>query len=135
LAGTVAGTTIVDVDSAANVNIVVKADSVLKNSDATLDTIKSTAGNNNFVISGDKNLTIDGKITVTNPATDRLDATDALNHPWFQKAIRGDYDHLTLDDALLSLKTFHAGSRLKQAMHTFFVKNLLTETEINALEQ
>jgi Ca2+-binding RTX toxin-like protein len=76
LAGTVAGTTIVDVDSAANVNIVVKADSVLKNSDATLDTIKSTAGNNNFVISGDKNLTIDGKITVTNPATDRLDATD-----------------------------------------------------------
>jgi hypothetical protein len=76
LAGTVAGTTIVDVDSAANVNIVVKADSVLKNSDATLDTIKSTAGNNNFVISGDKNLTIDGKITVSNPATDRLDATD-----------------------------------------------------------
>ena len=76
LAGTVAGTTIVDVDSAANVNIVVKADSVLKNSDATLDTIKSTAGNNNFVISGDKNLTIDGKITVFNPATDRLDATD-----------------------------------------------------------
>jgi calcium-dependent protein kinase len=66
---------------------------------------------------------------------DRLDATDALNHPWFQKAIRGDYDHLTLEDALLSLKNFHAGSRLKQAMHTFFVKNLLTDTEINALEQ
>ena len=76
LAGTVAGTTIVDVDSAANVNIVVKADSVLKNSDATAATIKSVAGSNNFVISGDKNLTIDGKITVFNPATDRLDATD-----------------------------------------------------------
>jgi Ca2+-binding RTX toxin-like protein len=75
LAGTVAGTTIVDINSEANVNIVVKADSVLKNSDATLDTIKSTAGNNNFVISGDKNLTIDGKITVTD-AADRLDATD-----------------------------------------------------------
>ncbi|MCA2659860.1 MAG: calcium-binding protein [Microcystis sp. M049S2] len=78
LAGTVAGTTIVDLNSAANVNIVVKADSVLKNSDATVETIKSGAfaGNNNFVISGDKNLTIDGKITVSNPATDRLDATD-----------------------------------------------------------
>lgn len=76
LAGTVAGTTIVDLNSAANVNIVVKADSVLKNSDATVETIKSSAGNNNFVISGDKNLTIDGKITVSNPATDRLDATD-----------------------------------------------------------
>jgi Ca2+-binding RTX toxin-like protein len=75
LNGTVAGTTIVDLNSAANVNIVVKADSVLKNSDATLDTINSVAGSNNFVISGDKNLTIDGKITVT-AATDRLDATD-----------------------------------------------------------
>jgi hypothetical protein len=76
LNGTVAGATIVDLNSAANVNIVVKADSVLKNSDATVETIKSLAGNNNFVISGDKNLTIDGKITVSNPATDRLDATD-----------------------------------------------------------
>ncbi|NCR39736.1 MAG: calcium-binding protein [Microcystis aeruginosa W13-11] len=76
LNGTVAGTTIVDVDSKANFNIVVKADSVLKNSDATLDTIKSNAGSNNFVISGGKNLTIDGKITVTDAANDRLDATD-----------------------------------------------------------
>jgi Ca2+-binding RTX toxin-like protein len=76
LNGTVAGTTIVDQNSAANVNIVVKADSVLKNSDATAETINSVAGSNNFVISGDKNLTIDGKITVTTPATDRLDATD-----------------------------------------------------------
>ncbi len=75
LAGTVAGATIVDINSAANVNIVVKADSVLKNSDATVETINSLAGSNNFVISGDKNLTIDGKITVT-AATDRLDATD-----------------------------------------------------------
>ena len=76
LNGTVAGATIVDLNSAANVNIVVKADSVLKNSDATAETIKSGAGSNNFVISGDKNLTIDGKITVTTFATDRLDATD-----------------------------------------------------------
>ena len=81
LNGTVAGATIVDNNSgffaptSPNVNIVVKADSVLKNSDATLETINSLAGSNNFVISGDKNLTIDGKITVTNPATDRLDAT------------------------------------------------------------
>jgi calcium-dependent protein kinase len=44
---------------------------------------------------------------------DRLDATDALKHPWFQKALRGDYDDLTLDDAMQSLKTFHSGSRLK----------------------
>jgi hypothetical protein len=62
LAGTVAGATIVDKNSEANVNIVVKADSVLKNSDAALYTIKSDAGKNNFVISGDKNLTIDGRI-------------------------------------------------------------------------
>ena len=76
LNGTVAGATILDRNSAANVNIVVKADSVLKNSVAGQNTISSTLGSNNFVISGDKNLTIDGKITVTNAATDRLDATD-----------------------------------------------------------
>lgn len=82
LNGTVAGATIVDTNSGfgaatpPNVNIVVKADSVLKNSDATANTISSVLGSNNFVISGDKNLTIDGKITVTTPATDRLDATD-----------------------------------------------------------
>lgn len=82
LNGTVAGATIVDIDSGVgaatppDVKIVVKADSVLKNSVATVETINSLAGNNNFVISGDKNLTIDGKITVTNAATDRLDATD-----------------------------------------------------------
>jgi Ca2+-binding RTX toxin-like protein len=75
LNGTVAGTTIVDLNSAANVNIVVKADSVLKNSDAALYTIKSDAGKNNFVISGDKNLTIDGRIALTDDAN-RLDATD-----------------------------------------------------------
>ena len=75
LAGTVAGATIVDINSAANVNIVVKADSVLKNSVAGQNTISSLAGNNNFVISGDKNLTIDGGIKVS-AATDRLDATD-----------------------------------------------------------
>jgi hypothetical protein len=45
--------------------------------------------------------------------TGASDASDALNHPWFQKALRGDYDHLTLEDALSSLRTFHAGSRLK----------------------
>ena len=44
---------------------------------------------------------------------DRLDAADALNHAWFNRALKGDYDHLTLNDALDSLKTFHAGSRLK----------------------
>jgi Ca2+-binding RTX toxin-like protein len=75
LAGTVAGATIVDKNSEANVNIVVKADSVLKNSDAALYTIKSDAGKNNFVISGDKNLTIDGRIALTDDAN-RLDATD-----------------------------------------------------------
>ncbi|MFM2028197.1 MAG: hypothetical protein RLZZ339_2914 [Cyanobacteriota bacterium] len=75
LAGTVAGATIVDKNSEANVNIVVKADSVLKNSDAALYTIKSDAGKNNFVISGDKNLTIDGRIALTD-AANRLDATD-----------------------------------------------------------
>ncbi|TRU38310.1 MAG: hemolysin [Microcystis aeruginosa Ma_MB_F_20061100_S20] len=81
LNGTVAGATIVDFDSGfgaatpPDVNIVVKADSVLKNSDATDNTISSVTGSNNFVISGDKNLTIDGNIIVSDAANDRLDAT------------------------------------------------------------
>ena len=81
LNGTVAGATIVDIDSgfgaatSPDVKIVVKADSVLKNSVAGQNAISSTSGSNNFVISGDKNLTIDGGIKVS-AATDRLDATD-----------------------------------------------------------
>jgi calcium-dependent protein kinase len=64
---------------------------------------------------------------------DRIDAADALNHPWFSKALRGDYDGIHLGDALSALQDFHAGSRLKQAVHTFFVRNLLTEPELKTL--
>lgn len=52
---------------------------------------------------------------------DRTSAESALRHPWFKLASRGDLDQKDLNDALGSLKGFHTGSRLKQAIHSFFV--------------
>jgi Ca2+-binding RTX toxin-like protein len=92
LNGTVAGTRIVDglVDNliikdtrfknnASQINIVVKADSVLKASDTTTNpTIRDTqtGENTNFVISGDKNLTIEGAVQMAlKNSTAQLDAT------------------------------------------------------------
>lgn len=63
LNGTVAGTRIVDLNNASDINIVVKADSVLKAGDTTTNsTILDSGANTNFVISGDKNLTIEGNV-------------------------------------------------------------------------
>lgn len=63
LNGTVAGTRIVDLNNASDINLVVKADSVLKASDTTTNsTILDSGANTNFVISGDKNLTIEGNV-------------------------------------------------------------------------
>jgi Ca2+-binding RTX toxin-like protein len=74
LNGTVAGTTITDLNSVKNVNLVVQADSVLKNADAALTTLQDFNAGSDFIISGTKNLTIDGIISVA-AATDRLDAS------------------------------------------------------------
>jgi len=77
LNGTVAGTRIVDLNNASDINIVVKADSVLKAGDTTTNpTISDSAGNTNFVISGDKNLTIEGAVrTAIGSSPAQLDAS------------------------------------------------------------
>jgi Ca2+-binding RTX toxin-like protein len=79
LNGTVAGTRIVDLNNASDINIVVKADSVLKAGDITNQaTILDTPGTNNtnFVISGDKNLTIEGAVQMALiNSTAQLDAS------------------------------------------------------------
>jgi len=77
LNGTLAGTRIVDFDNASDINIVVKADSVLKASDTTTTyTIEDQDGNTNFVISGDKNLTIEGAVKMAlKNSTAQLDAS------------------------------------------------------------
>ncbi len=76
LNGTVVGTKIVDINNAANVNLVVRADSTLQSADDTAPTLADAAGKSNFVISGDKNLTLNGGIVVFDNTTDRLDASD-----------------------------------------------------------
>ena len=76
LNGTTAGASIAaNLFDKSKVNLVVKAASVLSNADKTLDTLVLNQTESNFVITGDKNLTIDGKITVVD-GTNRLDATD-----------------------------------------------------------
>ncbi|BCU14425.1 calcium-binding protein [Microcystis aeruginosa] len=77
LNGTVAGTRIVDLNNASDINLVVKADSVLKASDITTNaTIFDSASNTNFVISGDKNLTIEGAVQMALiNSTAQLDAS------------------------------------------------------------
>ena len=76
LNGTTAGASIAaTLNDKSKVNLVVKADSVLSNADTTLNTLQLNQTQSNFVITGDKNLTIDGKIDVVD-GTNRLDATD-----------------------------------------------------------
>lgn len=76
LNGTTAGASITaNLFDKSKVNLVVKADSVLSNADTTLNTLALNQTQSNFVITGDKNLTIDGKIDVFD-GTNRLDATD-----------------------------------------------------------
>jgi Ca2+-binding RTX toxin-like protein len=90
LNGTLAGTRIVDSDpappspytnfknNASDINLVVKADSVLKASDITNQATILDDGvtNTNFVISGDKNLTIEGAVQMALiNSTAQLDAS------------------------------------------------------------
>jgi hypothetical protein len=44
---------------------------------------------------------------------DRIKAEDAINHPWFKRAQRGELDKKELGEALIALKSHHSGSRLK----------------------
>lgn len=76
LNGTTAGASIAaNLFDKSKVNLVVKAASVLSNADTTLNTLALNQTQSNFVITGDKNLTINGKIDVVD-GTNRLDATD-----------------------------------------------------------
>jgi Ca2+-binding RTX toxin-like protein len=76
LNGTTAGASIAaTLNDKSKVNLVVKAASVLSNADTAANTLQLNQTQSNFVITGDKNLTIDGKITVFD-GTNRLDATD-----------------------------------------------------------
>lgn len=52
---------------------------------------------------------------------DRITAENALKHGWFKLAQRGELDSKDISEALGALKSFHSGSRLKQAVHSFFV--------------
>lgn len=58
---------------------------------------------------------------------DRLPATEALKHPWFKKAQKGEYNKKDLGEALQNMKKFHAGGKLKQAVLGFFTQNLLSQ--------
>ena len=67
-----------------------------------------------------------------------MKAEDAINHPWFRKAQRGELsqaDSILVDESVKALRQFHAGSRLKQAIHSFFTANLLSANELQTLSE
>jgi serine/threonine protein kinase len=57
---------------------------------------------------------------------DRISAAEALKHPWFMKAQKGELKVKDLGDALSSIKSYYPGSKLKQAIQGFITQNLLT---------
>ena len=66
---------------------------------------------------------------------DRPTAAEALNHPWFKKAQKGELKSKDLGDALSSIKQFYPGSKLKQAVSAFVTQNLLSQDELNNVSQ
>jgi Ca2+-binding RTX toxin-like protein len=74
LNGTDQGTRITDLNNASKVNLVVKADSILQANDPTKTTLSDLGGKSDFLITGDKDLTINGIIDVVDPTTGQLDA-------------------------------------------------------------
>ncbi|KAB0241241.1 hemolysin [Microcystis aeruginosa EAWAG127a] len=77
LNGTTAGASITaTLNDPSKVNLVVKsADSVLSNAVTAANTLSLDKANSNFVITGDKNLSITGNVNVLD-STNKLDATD-----------------------------------------------------------
>lgn len=57
----------------------------------------------------------------------RPTAAEALQHPWFQMADKGDLKDLDLSMALNNLKKFAGHTKVKQAMLGFFVQSMLTQ--------
>ncbi len=65
---------------------------------------------------------------------DRITALEAVKEPWFDKVEReGGAKQINLENALYSLQSFDAGSKLKQALLAFFAQNLLSQKELNEL--
>jgi len=54
-------------------------------------------------------------------------AIDALQHPWFEKVIKGGYKGKDLSQALNNIKKAASHTKIKEALFGFFVKNILTQ--------
>lgn len=66
----------------------------------------------------------------------RISAEEALKHPWFTRVQeKKDEEVGNLTQALDNLKDFNVGSKLKQAVHAFLTKFLLTQKEKDELTE
>jgi hypothetical protein len=65
----------------------------------------------------------------------RPNASEALQHPWFQLAEKGELKQQDLSQALNNLKKFAGHTKIKQAMLGFFVQSMLTQQELNSLAE
>lgn len=74
------------------------------------------------------------KLFKVNP-DERPSADEALKHPWFLKAQKGDLKDKSLGKTLDALKNFTAGGKLKQALLGFMTTKMLSQTEINKMAE
>ena len=65
----------------------------------------------------------------------RISAEEALRHPWFLKAQKGELKGKELGSTLDNIKNFSAGGKLKQALLGFFTTKLMSQDEINKLAE
>ena len=64
---------------------------------------------------------------------ERITASDALTHPWFDVSKVGYLNKMEHEEALKNLKTFRADEKLKQATCAYIASQLLTKKEKDAL--
>ena len=63
----------------------------------------------------------------------RPSAKEALQHPWFAKAEKGELDKKALSTTLDNIQKFNAGGKLKQALMAFMTTKMLSQQELNEL--
>lgn len=69
------------------------------------------------------------------PASTRISAHEALQHPWILNASRAPIDHSMSASILKNLQGFHAERRLQKATLTFIASHLATKSEREEMKE
>ena len=68
-------------------------------------------------------------------ASNRIDASDALKHPWFNKFMYSDIPQENISDSIANLRGFHAPNKLKDAIITFITSQFYTFKQTKEIRQ